>query len=228
MKSVRIKLAVLTSILLSIAGAVPAQERYVKPVDEAKLNPSFLAFRTKLITAAERKDTQFILGILDPKIELSFGGDAGIPAFKRIWKVDSKNSEFWAAFLQVIRNGGQFTGEGGNRLNLFAAPYPHTAWPDDLDGFEHSVIFGNNVNLRKEPNMNAEVVARLSYNVVRIEPKTVPKSGKSEYPGWWQITTLGGLRGFVRQEFVRSPLDYRAGFERKRGVWKMIFFIAGD
>ena len=228
MKSVRIKLAVLTSILLSIAGAVPAQERYVKPVDEAKQNPSFLAFRTKVISASERKDTQFILSILDPKIELSFGGDAGIPAFKRIWKVDSKNSEFWAAFLQVVRNGGQFTGEGGNRLNLFAAPYPHTAWPDDLDGFEHSVIFGNNVNLRKEPNMNAEVVTRLSYNVVRIEPETVPKSGKSEYPGWWQITTLGGLQGFVKQEFVRSPLDYRAGFERKRGVWKMIFFIAGD
>jgi len=228
MKSVRIKLAVLTSIFLSISGATSAQERFVRPVDDAKLNPSFLAFRTKLISAAERKDSQFILSILDPKIELSFGGDAGIQAFKRIWKIDSKNSEFWAAFLQVIKNGGQFTGEGATRLNLFAAPYPHTAWPDDLDGFEHSVIFGNNVNLRKEPNMNAEVVTRLSYNVVRIESETVPKSGRSEYPGWRQVTTLGGLRGFVKQEFVRSPLDYRAGFERKRGVWKMIFFIAGD
>jgi hypothetical protein len=226
MNDMKVKLLFLVILFLSSGGI--AQERYVKPVDEAKINPSFLAFRTKLIAAAERKDTQFILSILDPKIELSFGGDAGIPAFKRIWKIDSKNSEFWAALLQVIKNGGQFTGEGANRLNLFAAPYPHTAWPDDLDGFEHSVIFGNNVNLRKEPNMNAEVVTRLSYNVVRIEPETVPKSGKSEYSGWWQITTLGGLRGFVKREFVRSPLDYRAGFEKKRGVWKMTFFIAGD
>lgn len=26
----------------------------------------------------------------------------------------------------------------------------------------------------------------------------------------------------------RSPIDYRAGFEKKRGVWKMVTFVAGD
>jgi hypothetical protein len=56
----------------------------------------------------------------------------------------------------------------------------------------------------------------------------VPKSGRSEYPGWRHVRTLGGLNGYVKQEFVRSPIDYRAGFEKKRGVWKMIAFIEGD
>src|SRR5688572_14099050 len=78
------------------------QERFVKPVDEAAQDASFLEFRTKLIEAAERKDAVFILSILDPKINLSFGGDAGIADFKRIWKINSKNSQFWDEFLTVI------------------------------------------------------------------------------------------------------------------------------
>jgi hypothetical protein len=206
------------------------QERFVRPVDEAAQDASFIAFRTKLIAATERKDANYILSILDPKINLSFGGDEGIPAFKRIWKINSSNSPFWREFLPVIKNGGRWwRGEpGGKREMIFYAPYSFDGWPEDLDSFTYHTIFGSDVNLRKEPDTKSEVVAKLSYNIVEVEPETVPKSGKSEYPGWFLIKTLGGLRGFVKQEFVRSPIDYRAGFEKKRGQWKMVAFIAGD
>jgi len=215
-------------IIFVFAAFAAAQERFVRPVDEAAKNPSFLAFRTKLIAAAERKDSSFILSIVDPRIELSFGGDKGIADFKRIWKIDSKNSPFWSEFQTIIRNGGTFSGEGANRLNEFSAPYTFGTWPGDLDGFDYHVIFGNNVNLRKEPRSDAEIVAKLSYNVVKIEPETVPKSGKSEYPGWWEIRSLGGLKGYVKREFVRSPIDYRAFFTRVGGRWRLSMFVAGD
>lgn len=208
-----------------------AQERFVKPVDEAAEDASFVTFRTKLIAAAERKDGNFILSILDPKMDLSFGGDAGIPSFKRIWKVNSKTSPFWREFLLVIKNGGRWwRGEpGGKREMVFYAPYSFDGFPQDLDAFTHHVIFGSNVNLRKEPKTDAEIVARLSYNVVEIDDGSIDeRTGKSKFPNWWKIKTLGGLTGFVNHEFVRSPIDYRAGFEKKRGVWKMVAFIAGD
>ena len=201
------------------------QEKYVKPVDEAAKDASFLAFRTKLIAAVERRDVNYILSIIDPKIKNGFGGEDGIANFKRDWKITSKKSEFWKEFLPVIKNGGAFD---KTDKTSFMAPYTFTAWPDDVDGFEYEVIFGNNVNLRKEPNMKSEVVAKLSYNVVKIQLELVPKSGKSEYPGWWLIKTLGGLEGYVKKEFVRSHIDFRAGFTKKRGVWKMDFFVAGD
>ncbi|MFT3742757.1 MAG: SH3 domain-containing protein [Pyrinomonadaceae bacterium] len=205
--------------------AVFSQERFVKPVDEAAKDASFVGFRTKLIAAVERRDASFILSIIDPKIKLGFGGVDGIANFKRDWKITSKNSKFWKEFLAVIKNGGAF--EKGS-TTTFMAPYTFSSWPEDLDAFEYQVIFGNNVNLRKLPEMNAEVVGKLSYNIVQIEPETVPKSGKSEYPEWWEIKTLGGQRGYVKREFVRSSVDYRAGFTKKRGVWKMDFFLAGD
>ena len=84
------------------------------PVDEANLEPSFVAFRAKLIAAAERKDAKYILSIVDPKISNGFAGLDGIANFKKEWKLESKNSEFWNVFLPVIKNGGHFIGEGRN------------------------------------------------------------------------------------------------------------------
>jgi hypothetical protein len=47
---------VLCFLILSLAVAVSAQnERYVKPVDEAKKDASFFAFREKLIAAAKMR-----------------------------------------------------------------------------------------------------------------------------------------------------------------------------
>lgn len=219
-------------LLITVPLAI-GQERYVRPVDEAKDDPSFLAFRTKLIAAAERRDVKHILTVLDPKIELSFGGHSGIADFKSLWKINSRQSKFWEEFLAVMKNGGSFTGEGRNRRTSFAAPYTYTVWPDDLDAFEHHVIFGTDVNLREQPSTDAKVIDKLSYNVVKFDDQlsTRQKTGAGEEDwefDWYRVETLGGKKGFVKAEFVRSPIDYRAGFERKRGVWKMTFFIAGD
>ncbi len=196
----------------------------MRPVDEASKDRSFVAFRTRLIAAVERRDSAFVLSIVDPRIKNGFGGDDGIAAFKRGWKLPGKSSRFWKEFLTVIKHGGAFD-DGGR---MFVAPYTFTAWPADIDAFEHHVVFGSDVNLRRRPDPMSEVIAKLSYNIITIESEMLAKSGRSEYPGWFHVKTLGGLRGFVKQDYVRSPIDYRAGFEKKRGVWKMTFFLAGD
>ncbi len=219
-----IKLIIAAIFVTLLALAAFSQERYVKPKDEAAKDPSFAAFRKKLIAAAERKDAKYLISIVDPNIKNGFGGQDGIANFKREWKIASKNSRFWKEFLPVIKNGGAFD-DGGRS---FMAPYTFSSWPDDIDGFEYQVIFGNNVNLRDSPDPKGEVVGKLSYNVVKVEYETLPKSGKSEHPGWLQVRTLGGLTGYVSEAFVRSHIDYRAGFSKKRGVWKMDFFLAGD
>jgi hypothetical protein len=210
-------------LLISFLG-ISAQERFVLPADEGKEDQSFFAFRERLIAAAERRDAAFILSIIDPKIELSFGGDAGIADFKRIWKVTSRDSGFWDEFLPVIKNGGSFT--RGGKSKIFYAPYTFNGFPEDLDAFEFQAIFGKDVNLRRRPDVDSPVVASLSYNVVRVDHENSVKKG-DDYV-WLKVETLGGKKGFVKAEFVRSPIDYRAGFEKKRGLWKMVVFIAGD
>ena len=77
------------------------------------------------------------------------------------------------------------------------------------------------------------MIDRLSYNIVKIdEPSAIKRktgTGESDWEyEWHKVVTLGGKKGWVKAEFVRSPIDYRAGFEKKRGVWTMVFFLAGD
>jgi hypothetical protein len=208
------------ALVLIFAASVLAQERYLKPVDDAKLDPAFLAFRTKLTAAVDRKDARYVLSIVDPNIKNGFGGEDGIVKFRRGWKLESPKSEFWPEFSKVIKNGGSFIGEGRNKMNYFGAPYVFANWLEDLDAFEHAVIFGSDVNLRKSPSTDGEIIGRLSYNIVKL-----PDEEPSE---WIKVTTLGGQTGYVKSDFVRSSIDYRAGFEKKRGVWKMTFFLAGD
>ena len=219
------KLTLLVLCLLFLALAAAGQERYLRPVDDAAKDPSFLAFRTKLIAAAERKDGRYVLSMVDPKIQNGFGDRNGIAWFRRDWKLDRPDSEFWPKFLAVMKNGGSFTGEGAKKMSNFAAPYIYSSWPEDLDAFDHFAITGTDVNLRKEGRADAEVVGKLSHNIVKIEGD-IGNDGKT--PEWRRVTTLGGLTGYVHRDYVRSSVDYRAGFEKKRGRWVMTFFLAGD
>ena len=81
--------------------------------------------------------------------------------------------------------------------------------------------------MRSKADMNSSVVASLSYNVVEIV-NSVKANKNAEKVSWYEVKTLGGKRGFVKAEFVRSPIDYRAGFEKQNGKWVMTAFIAGD
>jgi hypothetical protein len=209
------------SVIAFAALAAAAQERYLKPVDEADQDASFLAFRTKLISAVERKDANYIYSIVDPNIKNGFGDRNGIAWFKRDWKLQNKNSEFWKKFASVINNGGKFEGD---QPKMFIAPFSFSNWPDDLDSFEYFVIFGSNVNLRKTPGMSGEILSRLSHNVIKVLEEE-PHVGRKD---WRKVETLGGQTGYVSADYVRSPIDYRAGFEKKRGKWVMTFFLAGD
>lgn len=218
---------ILLFLLLVFALAAAGQERYVKPVDDAAKDASFLAFRTKLIAAAERKDLKYVMSVMDPKIELSFGGHQGVKDFRELWKDEAA---FWKEFLAVIKNGGTFAPPTEASGRMFVAPYTFSTWPDALDAFEHHVIFGNNVNMRDTPKMDGRVTDKLSYNIVKItgaEPEATEQQPDKE-PEWYRIETLGGKKGWVKSEFVRSPISYRAGFEKRKGIWKMTYFIAGD
>jgi len=215
-------------LLPALTGISFAQERYVKPVDEAKKDPSFFAFREKLIAAVKRKDSKYFLSIVDPNIKNGFGGDDGIKEFRSRWEFDYPDNDFWSEFLPVITNGGSFQKQGGKN-SIFFAPYIFQAFPEDLDAIKYRVVIGKNVNLRKDGSLDSPAVALLSYNIVKVdEDSSIEGRGKDGVFDWYAVETLGGKKGFVKAEYVRSPLDYRAGFEKIKGEWKMTIFVAGD
>ena len=219
------KIIFIALFLMGVSINISAQkERFVRPVDEGKQDKSFSAFRAKVLEAVKKRDKEYLLGVLDRNIKNSFGGDGGIEEFKKMWKINDPNSKLWDELQEALSNGGFFYDK-----ETFAAPYSFKGFPDDLDAFEYQMIFGNNVNLRSKPDLTAEVITRLSYNIVKVDYENSISDGKPEPTYFWlKVETLGGKKGFVSAEFVRSPIDYRAIFVKEKGKWKMSAFVAGD
>lgn len=212
---------------LSVNASAQDKERYARPFDEAPQDRSFKIFRDKLIRTVKNKNRAQLLAATDRNIQVSFGMENGIEDFKKWWNINRADSKLWDELLKVLEKGGKFIGTG--RDKTFCAPYLFTAFSNDVDEFENQAIFGSNVNLRIKPHLNSEVITQLSYNIVKVDyENSVTTTTDANQLIWAKITTLGGKSGYVSADYVRSPIDYRACFAKKRGVWKMTAFIAGD
>jgi hypothetical protein len=128
--------------------------------------------------------------------------------------------------LTVILGMGSVQ-DAGNAA-FASAPYVYNAWPDDVDPFSHAAIVGENVRVRAAPGLQGEVVATLSYAVVPLEAWNVGAEAGGIRSGWARIRLADGRTGFVSGAYLRSPVDYRAGFEKVNGSWRIVFFLAGD
>ena len=216
-------------IIALLVFPVAGQNRKLYPVDEAANDRSFKVFRDKLLAAARRKDKEFILSILDPKIQLSFGGHSGVKDFKEMWKIDDPNSELWNELTTILGLGGAFQTIEGHKE--FVAPYVTSQWPDsqDLDAFEYVAVIGTNVRLRAAPGLDAPVLTSLSYDIIKLVDSQPPgdrlqKDGFS----WVKVLTAKGTQGYVADKYIRSPIAYRAYFSKIKGSWRMTVFLAGD
>ena len=218
--------------LFSPAETNAQSECQIPFVDQASSDLSFVAFRNRLSGIIKRRDKAGLLAALDPKITVSFGGDVGKRDFVKYWELDSKRTRVWEELGRVVSNGGYMTVTGP--ISTFTAPYSFDGFPGscpiELDNFVHQIVFGKDVALRREPSLESEVITRLSYNVVTIVgDKTVTiETGEHTVAEWYYVKTLGGLEGYMSVKFVRSPLDYRAIFQKRNNRWSMVSFVAGD
>lgn len=196
----------------------------LRPVDESSRDPEFSAFYSKLLSAIERRDHGFLLSIVDPKIELSFGGDAGISKFQEIWKPTDRKSPIWDELGKALRLGVTFNRKQGE----FSAPYVFSRFPENYDGFDYSAVIATDVKVRKEPKSSSAVIATLNYDIVKTNYSEFGDGTKITKPSWTKVGLSDGREGFVPAGSVRTPIDYRACFAKKNGKWMMTVFIAGD
>jgi len=99
--------------------------------------------------------------------------------------------------------------------------------PDTYDAYTTYFIMGSDVLVRDAPSKDGTAIDSLSYNIV-----TVPWLGEEqngEDAEYLPIERPSGTIGYVHRDFLRSQIDYRAGFsKREQDTWKMCLFLAGD
>ncbi|MBP6011041.1 MAG: hypothetical protein KBA31_02335 [Alphaproteobacteria bacterium] len=204
------------------AAEPPAPTR-LPPIDEAAKDPSFVQFRNELKAVIARKDAAKLFSYLASDIHLNFGGGYGGPEFHQMWKPFDKDTKVWSVLALIVDKGGKFIAPGG-----FAAPYAFAAFPDGLDAFSYVVVTNQAALLREKPNATARPIAKLSYDLLEV----VNSAGKMQHEAspndWDEVKTANGQRGYVLSSDVRSPIEYRAIFEKRKGKWVIQTLIAGD
>ena len=87
------------------------------------------------------------------------------------------------------------------------------------DPFETLVAISNRAPVYAAATATAPVLAYLSYEVVTLVDYGSP---------WRKVQLADGRTGYVTFPAFRSPIGYRAYFEKRDGRWQMRIFIAGD
>lgn len=217
------RLLPLALLLFALSTPASAQVATLEPVDEAAQDPSFLLFRARLLEAAQAGDTAYVLSVLDPDVRASFGGDHGVDGFRRLWLYGTTpgDEDLWTALTRTLALGSTY-GRTDDGAPMATAPYVYGAWPDSLDAFGHLAVVGERVRVRAAPRPDAETLTTLTYAVVpTIYAPDLPED-------WRRVTLADGRTGYVAAAYLRSPVDYRLGFQKSADGWRIRFFVAGD
>jgi hypothetical protein len=222
MKIARPRLRRLAVIALAMVSCFAAQAAELKhePVDEAWKDPTLVAFRKDLLAAVKRHDVKYVVARAARNIKLSFGGYAGRKTLREWLRLEGMRETYWRELEGVFSLGGVFTGK-----DTFCIPY--VACIDvpgcpDCDPYETVYVLSKDAKAYAAMNTKSPVVARLSYDVLQMD------YSKDVIEGWMAVGLPGGGVGYVTGPDFRTAVDYRALLRKRKGVWQIDVFVAGD
>jgi hypothetical protein len=206
-----------------LGGAEPgfAQERTIPPVDEGAKDASWVAFRTKLLAAIERRDRQFLLSILDPDVRNQSAQTRGIAEFRKQWELDTPDSVLWRELRNALLLGSAYMTR--NKMTELCAPYVLAKWPPEFEPFGHGVLVAREALVQTEPSTLSPSIATLAYNIVPVIDWEVADRTPGVQQTWVRIRH-GGRDGYVPEEQIRSPIEQAACFVRGPRGWRMTAF----
>jgi hypothetical protein len=191
---------------------VPAQ---LMPVDEALKKPDFFTFRARLQMAVAAHDVDAVMSFLDPHFRFGFGGDDGAKMLKEM--LSGVDPDLWRSLGRILALGGAFRNE-----STFEAPYLFSNWPAGTEVFECAAVTGARVAVRRAANVNAELVTRTSYAIVRVVGENRTRQQ------WSEVGLSTGESGYMHNDYLWGPTALRAIFTLTNGEWRMTALASGD
>jgi hypothetical protein len=219
-------LRALTSVLLLVAAlSAHAQEVKLFPIDEGAGDQSWMRFKARLLDALAQRDHKFVLGAIDVRIRNTSERD-GIAEFRKLWEPQSADSPLWSELSKLLFLGGVFS-KRENGTYEFCAPYVRYKWPDSAAADAGGAIIAGEALMKARPAAGAPTLQTLSYALVKVLDWEVVDEDQDNKQRWVKIQTRAGV-GFVPEEQIRSPLEYRACFAKNGAVWRMTGLEVGE
>ena len=211
------------ALLLPTAGA--AQESKLIPVDEGASDSTWPRFKARLLEALARRDERYMLDIVDRNIRNMSGPD-GAAEFKKLWTPQSAQSPLWIELPKLLFLGSVFVKRDA-KIRELCAPYVYFRWPENATDNPSGAIVAKETLLKAQPAAGSASIASLSYDLVAVSDWEVADDNKQSTQKWVKLK-VGSREGYVPEEHVRSPLEYRACFVNSGTRWRMTAFEVGE
>lgn len=212
------------ALALLSAGVALAQPVKLVPVDEAAGDATWTRFRARLIDALIRRDHKFVDGIVDRKVR-NISGNDGIAQFRTLWEPQKADSPLWSELPKVLFLGStRAKREGGEEI---CAPYVYFKWPAHAPDDANAAVIAKDAIVQLRPSSASPALVTLAYDLVEVRDWEVTDEDKTSKQIWVAVKTASG-NGYLPQEQVRSPLEYRACFVKRDGNWRMSGLEVGE
>lgn len=198
--------------------AMPTSAKTLPPRDECLHIEGYFQLRQQLESIVAARDAKRLLALAVEDLRWSFGDSNGKASFAAKWKLtgNGKASPIWKEFDRMLPLGCGVQGGG------FAFPHLFTVdVSNEGDVFSLNLVLGHDINLRAAPSSSSPQLTKLSWELVEVIARNSDKT-------WSKVKIKDGRVGWIRSDYLRSSVDYRAGFERRNGAWRLALFVAGD
>ncbi len=216
---------VVGGVLFALALAAAAQQQRLPPVDEAAADATWPRFKARLLEAIARRDGKFVLGIVDARIR-NISAREGAAEFRNLWEPHAADSRLWVELPKLLFLGSTYV-KRGQKLTELCAPYVYYKWPEDAPAGASGAIIARESLVKARPAAASNTIQTLSYDLVKVLDWEVEDDDKANLQRWVRVETQAGP-GYVPEEQIRSPLEYRACFARSGAGWRMTALEAGE
>lgn len=209
----------------------------VRTGDESANDESFAAYLTQLREVIRNRDLDALGALVDEdQVLATASGQRGMLAMIETWDLalHPRRSPFWRKLQDAVDGGCQWDEDEGTfsaPAFMFHSKYGKQLLDEHILPQHRAVITGQRVRVRSQPSLQGEVLAELSWEVVKLsgpaDPATMTEIGGSRYP-WYPIVLPDGQRGFCYGKYIRPLHFLRATFGMVGGEWKLIAFPTAE
>ena len=199
--------------LVSIGGE-DAKGPYAPRDECASSLPGFPAFRFAVMAAIDARDSDALLALSHPGIELDYGGAAGLDEFARRLSADDT---LWQE-LAALKSLGCASGS----RNQAVMPWIFAHGVSGSDPVLAMMVNGNDIAIRTRPDETAPAARRSGFDIVELTGTEGPSNG------FYEIALDDGATGYVAAGDLRALTGYRMMMKRGAAGWMIESVIAGD
>jgi len=196
------------------------QPRRLPPPDDQKIDAGLNSLLEQMRSMVASRNAAALTALMLPTFRVEFDSGKGPLAFRRYWKMESRNSAVWDVLGKALAVQGTFY-----LPSLFCIPYFLRSFPRELDPLAYVVSVGAAATLRDRPARDGASVGTADHAIIQLAkpvspPVIIPDNS------FLAVNDPGFGSCYVAGSEVYSPAAHRMFFERRNGKWLWISLAA--